>query len=274
LNGGTQVLTAAHCVAEGTGGALNTNGSSITFYVAGGPVSITGASIAVNPGWNGDATAGNDLAIITLSTPAVGVQTYGLYTGSDELGKVGVKAGFGKTGTGATGDTGASGTEHTGQNLYDAYSSIFNVVPGFGPAPVGAGLAYDFDNGLAANDAFGFFFGLNNPDTALVNANQEVMAAPGDSGGPTFIDGLIAGITSYGLTLAFSNGSTSDINTTANDASYGEFGVDTRVSYYQDWIYSVVGYPAASIPEPGSGAALAAGILMLLRRRLKASSPL
>lgn len=268
------VLTAAHCVTNSSG-VQNVIVSNATFNLSGGPTlpySVTGINVA--PGWTGNATMGNDLAILTLAGPATGIQSYDIYRGSGELGVVGDKAGYGKTGTGTSGDTQSGGTLRSGQNIYDAYGSIFNVVPGVGPAAAGANLAYDFDDGTAAHDGFGFFFGINNLDTALVLANQEVMSAPGDSGGPTFIDGVIAGITSYGLTLAFGpscppQGCTSDIDSSLN-STYGEFGVDTRISYYQSWIESIVDFPnAATAPEPASGAVLLFGtvVFFILRRK-------
>ena len=68
--------------------------------------------------------------------------------------------------------------------------------------------------------------------------NDEVMSAPGDSGGPSFINGQVAGITSYGLRLSRRTGRpprTSDVDNQLN-SSYGEFGIDTRVSFFSGWI--------------------------------------
>ncbi|MBC8229691.1 PEP-CTERM sorting domain-containing protein [bacterium] len=84
------------------------------------------------------------------------------------------------------------------------------------------------------------------------------MSAPGDSGGPTFIDGEIAGITSYGVTLWGGDVSTSDIDgpfPTLNN-SFGEFAGDTRVAYYADFINQTT-----AIPEPTTFAMFGIGIL-------------
>lgn len=99
----------------------------------------------------------------------------------------------------------------------------------------GSVLQYDFDNGNPENDAFDFFFAK--PDTGL--GTDEVMSAPGDSGGPSQKMGILTGVTSYGMTLSFNNGTTSDV-TPDLDSSFGEFGADTRVSKYAAWIDSIV----------------------------------
>ncbi len=100
-------------------------------------------------------------------------------------------------------------------------------------------LAYDFDSGQPANDAFYRLFNLR--DLGLGAA--EAMVAPGDSGGPHFINGLIAGVTAGILRPAIS-----DIDGALN-SSFGEIGIDTRVSYYASWIDQIVGLGIAGSPE-------------------------
>jgi hypothetical protein len=87
-------------------------------------------------------------------------------------------------------------------------------------------LVYDFDSGVAANDASAKY---GEADLGL--GDIEAISAPGDSGGPTFIDGLIAGITSYG----FEHDST-DSNNDPFDVSFGAVAVDTRVASFAKWI--------------------------------------
>ena len=92
-------------------------------------------------------------------------------------------------------------------------------------------LTFDFDSGETPNDAYGFFFGAGFADLGL-GLNEE-NSAPGDSGGPTFVnDGgtmKIAGVTSYGLRLVFGGGATAD-NNGALDSSWGEFSGDARIA--------------------------------------------
>jgi hypothetical protein len=249
------VLTAAHVVDH-----MVSMGASSVFFdmpaLAGGRTRVGIEAVYIQPDWDGRFMYGNDLAIIKLAAPApAGAEEYAIYRGSGEVGAVGTKLGYGRSGTGDQGEVLDSGTKRMGENKYDALADIFadeaygnlfgrsqNPIP---PPLAGAQLAYDFDNGQAANDAFGLFFGIH--DLGL-GEGYEVMAASGDSGGPTFINGQVAGITSYGMRMAFTNPpTTSDIDGKLN-SSYGEFAVDTRVSYYAGWIDSIV--PVVVVPEP------------------------
>ena len=125
----------------------------------------------------------------------------------------------------------------------------------------GAIFQYDSDDGVPQHDAFDFFFG----DSDLGLHYDEVMSAPGDSGGPTILNGELVGIASYGITLEYSRGPpprTSDCTTEGKspilDSSCGEFAGDTRVSSYTNFIDSVLysepnNPPTADANGPYSG---------------------
>jgi secreted trypsin-like serine protease len=264
LASGLHVLTAAHCVTDEAGRKTLIDGfaafpSDTTGKYTGTSTSLSFSQVTVHKGYNGDFLyVGNDIAVITLDSVAPkAIQRYDLYTGRDEVGKVGTKLGWGAVGTGDGNRPGDSDFLR-GENRYDATASLVTQLDG--SAPVDSVLHYDFDNGKPANDAFGLFFGVEDLGRGL----KEVMTAPGDSGGPTFIDGLIAGITSYDLVLQFGDGSTSDITPGRLDSSFGEIGGDTRVSSHTQWIY------AAMVPEPSQYAMLLAGLMavgVMARRR-------
>jgi hypothetical protein len=132
----------------------------------------------------------------------------------------------------------------------------------------------DFDNGLAANDAFGAIFGISNLGLGL----NEVGTAPGDSGGPSFINGRVAGVTSFGTTLLLRNPSTNivtvnpdcngngtgqhiSLTTAPIDSTCGEFMGMARVSTNVAWIQSV------TVPEPSTYLLAAAALAAMLARR-------
>ena len=242
LSTGRHILTAAHGVTDDFGN-MNTSSIRATWELSSGDVSVTvgGAAVYVHPQWTGDFLGtGYDLAIIELPDAVGGVPGYDIYRGSAEVGFQTVKVGYGMAGQGDTGATLASGTKRAVLNSYDDDATDFAAV---GAVNGTMQLAYDFDNGLAANDAFGFFF--NKYDSGL--GSDEGCSAPGDSGGPTFVfaDGTyqIAGVTSYGISLTRSVGKpstrTSDVDKYLN-SSFGEFGVDTRVSSLQSFIDMVL----------------------------------
>lgn len=280
LSTGRHLLTAAHTLTDDTG-ALDVLNAWVFFDLPDGRLEIDGVSFIPYPDWDGKTVHGNDLAIITLAEVAPpAAWRYELYDDSDEVGKVGTKVGYGLSGTGDTGEDGFIydfGTKRSGQNKYDALADLmrenwpyFDFKPGVGFVP-GSVLQYDFDNGKFdnetgtwPNDAFGFMFGLWDPGLG----EDEVMAALGDSGGPTFIDGKIAGIASYRARLFnYPNWYDSpDVNDWP-DSSFGEFGGDTRVSLYADWIRAVIPEPSSIIVwSLLSGLAVAAGFRRARRR--------
>ncbi len=236
LNNGRDILTAAHCLTDDVGNLTAVSSFSL-FQTAFGTHSLASVGFTVHPNWDGNFNTGNDLAIIHLGQLApLGANGHEIYRASDEVGQTVTKAGYGLSGTGDTGTTLPNGTKRSGLNTYDALGDVFTTVLNSPPIP-GAQLAYDFDDGTNSRDAFGFFdsfLGAGNlNDTGL--GNDEVMSAPGDSGGPTFINNQIAGVTSYGLRLTNFLGQTSDVDNELN-SSFGEFAIDTRVSFYANWI--------------------------------------
>ncbi len=240
LSNGRELLTAAHCLTDDNGNLI-TNSVTASFQLASGNQTLNASTITVHPNWNGDFGIGNDLALITLDAFApIDIPRHDIYRGSDEVGQVVTKVGYGRSGYGDDGDVLGAGTKRSGLNLYDAFGDVFDAVSGIDPLP-GAQLAYDFDDGTSTHDAFGFFdatLGASGLDD-LGLGNDEAMSAPGDSGGPTFIGDLVAGITSYGLRLSLRTGPpsarTSDVDNQLN-SSFGEFAIDTRVSFFTNWI--------------------------------------
>jgi hypothetical protein len=224
------ILTAAHNLTTASG-LLDVASFTAFFNTTAGLVSYSGAEYVIYPGWNGDWRNGRDLALVKLSTTPAGIPDYEV--GGATLGSTVTMAGYGKTGTGAAGaQPNTFGTLRTGSNQLDSFwGDIF-----------GYPWAYDFDDGTVEHDALGY---LGLPGLGLGLA--EVMIADGDSGGPSFYDGKIVGIHSFGTRLPNDTGT--DIDLILN-SSFGEVGGDTWLGFepYTAWI----SLNTATAPEPAS----------------------
>lgn len=230
LYDGRAVLTVAHLFAGVSSGA------EIHFETASGQQTIASSRIEIMPSFD-SVNANNDLALVWLSSAApVTAERYSLYRGSDEIGKTMAIVGYGLPGTGATGKLDSyTGTplRLQAKNQFDADIGTLKQALGSALAwsPVsGTQLVADFDNGSSTQDALGRL--INLPGTGL--GLDEGLTAPGDSGGPAFIRGQLAGIADY--TVSLKNGSIQPDIDNAQNSSFGEIGAWQRVSYYQQWI--------------------------------------
>lgn len=230
---GRHVLTAAHCLVSEAGEPAAT-AATVDWQTADGTVSAQASTLwlpAVDDvlRYSGSVVDGWDIAILELTAPVANITRYDVFRGNlSELDQPIVKMGYGRSGIGSTGATLPSGTKRAGLNEWESL--------GLGSLGIGGitnnetQLTYDFDSGSSTNDAFRVFFGF---DSDLGLGSDEVGSAPGDSGGPSFInvDGeyLIAGITSYGVRLQ-GGGGQSDVDGSLN-STWGEFAADARVAH-------------------------------------------
>jgi hypothetical protein len=231
LYDGRAILTAAHLFANV--GAAST---SILFETSAGSQTLAVSEVKVLSTY--DATQTNDdLALVWLSGSApLSAERYSLYRSSDEIAQTLTMVGYGLPGTGLSGTLNSysgSPLRLKATNQFDADASTLKSelgsVMGWTPT-AGSQLIADFDNGTTAQDALGRL--INRPGTGL--GQDEGLVAPGDSGGPAFINGQLAGVASYTASLGYSS-INPDIDTTTN-SSYGEIAAWQRVSYYQQWI--------------------------------------
>lgn len=207
------VLTAAHVVVGEDFAATSAN-TTLTFYTASGTngetITAYASEIIVNEGYTyGDY---NDLAIIKLTASLKGIVT-GYDINRDtatDMNAIYTRYGFGTYGEGTTGAVNSvDGTMHTGKNKWEY------VERGL--------LYYDFDDGTDAGNTLLADFEIQS-DLGL--GDEETCAAHGDSGGPCFVNGLIAGIC---------HGGTSDTSV------YGTVGIDTQVAFFASWIDEITG---------------------------------
>ncbi|MBC7506713.1 MAG: PEPxxWA-CTERM sorting domain-containing protein [Sandarakinorhabdus sp.] len=275
----SSIITAGHCVTifdrapnSVTAFFYNGNPADASVYGAGSPgVTTVGVSrVYVNPLYTGNVIDDHDIAVLRLAGPApVFANGYNLYTGTDLTGLDFNFAGYGRRslagGSGGTDPAFGLGTGRLrqGDNRFDFrlgdsdFGGLFTP-DFFGEAP-GASLDYsylaDFDNGLAMNDASCGLAGFAGVALSAKYCNLgvgalEAKTAGGDSGGPQFIDGKLASVTSYGLSFGtfFSPG---DIDNNLND-TFGEFAGFVPIYHNLDFL-------ASSVPEPANWAMLIAG---------------
>lgn len=226
---GRAILTAAHLF-EGCMGS-----AGVIFETLEGTQTLSATKILQHPGY--DTQSNHDLAIVWLSRPAPAtVNRYDLYRDSDELGQVFTLVGYGITGTGSGGTTlsdTASAFRLQASNQFDADAATLKSYLGSSMAwtpMAGTQLVADFDSGSAFNDALGRLVYRNDLGQGL----NEGLIAQGDSGGPAFLDGRIAGVASYIASLSWGS-IAPDVDARTN-SSFGEIAAWQRVSHYQQWI--------------------------------------
>jgi hypothetical protein len=163
------------------------------FTVGGNTYSTS--QVYVHPQYNANRIgedSANDIALYQLSQPVTGIQPMQIFRGTPTVGQLLTLVGFGAGGTGNGGHNGDFGTKRVGTTPIDG------VTPKL--------ITWRFDN------------------------NSESNTAPGDSGGPAFVQvgGIyyVAGVTSGG---------------SRNDAGIGDNSFDTRVDAYASWIDSLMG---------------------------------
>ena len=249
----TVILTAAHCV---TGAA----GVASAFFTDSGTnsASFGVSSYLVHPSFTGDTLTQVDLALVYLTSPlAAWVSIYELYNNTDEVGQIYQVAGWGARASngGSQGSDGAPGTAlRVGNNFWDATFAPF--APLFLTAARDDILVADFDDGTAAHNGWMVLF----PLLGLTNAGvaNEVTFAAGDSGGPSFLGGRVAGITSFNVRSRL-----------AVPGAFGEFNGVTRISSHIIWINQNAG--TSQVPEPATfGMVGVAGYLIWAARRRSA----
>lgn len=268
LAGGTNVVTAAHCLADITGTNI-TLGVTAVFFPPNQPAGtrefVASSSTHVNPQFTGEIIDAHDIGVVSLATaPSAGIlgSAYSLFTGNPFT--TAQLAGSGATGTGETGLVRDGWFELTDRrhasNTIDftwsnpAFDGFFINRFGFADPTT---LVADFDNGLDANNSgciiTAIFF--LNPVCGLGLGTAEGIIGPGDSGGPLFINGQIAGVASYGLSFGSDIGDTDD----ELNGTFGEFTGWTSTEYNAQWLSQYV----TTVPEPQSLALTAMGLLTL-----------
>lgn len=249
------VLTAAHMV-------NNIAVSDIKFTLDGTTYGV--AKTAVAPGYVGGNPTGtttrdfttsdkNDIAVVTLASPVVGVTPWGYNHGTFTETSAGTAAlvGYGVGGDGTNGENSTSfpfGTKRLGNNTI----SLVTTAPGGTTVTEPNGnhdiippslLVWDFNKNDGSTGPLG--------DTAVGPTEGDISS--GDSGGPVFQINPSTG--QYVITGVSIDGT--------NNTSFGEISWATQTSAFSSFI-------ATNTPEPTSLAlAILTGTTLLARRRSK-----
>lgn len=209
------VLTAAHVVEGGRGVRFDINGQT-----------YTASRWAANQRYDGSLIKGYDIALVELSQPVVGVTPASLYRGRREFNLSGTFVGYGRTGTGITGDTIDDRVLRAGTNVIDGHlrrdrRGLLQIIQKLKSNY--RTFAVDFDE--PGNP-------LKNQLGAPEPTELEYLISRGDSGGAVFVDDptdgvgpLLAGIHSFG-----------EILDERDDSSYGDLTGHTRVRSFAKWI--------------------------------------
>ena len=287
LNDGRSIATAAHCVTQGSR-AVSATSAKVYFNGNNTPDSITFQDptstavdvklFTVNNNYTGAVIDQNDIAILTLATDAPSwAARFGVYT-SDLTGQDFTVSGYGRR-SDTGGSVGANlgvGRLRQGDNRFDFMLGDADFAGGFSfLSENGAVIDYsyvsDFDNGLAANDTSCIIAQAIDPTLTsgkfcnLGRGPREVGVAGGDSGGPSFINGQLAAITSYGLTFGAQYG---DVDNSLN-SSFGEFSGYVPTFIHQAFIRNAMNL---AVPESSTWSMMIAGFGLVggaMRRRTK-----
>lgn len=221
------VLTAAHCMQSATRMGVNiVKNDSWRFYEASSWVAHENFVYA-NPfgGWDiGLMHFNEDLDV----TPAE------LYRGFNEVGAEIVSVGFGFTGTGETGNQYIDYQRRAGTNIVDFAVSLEGNQDQL--------LFADFDH--PTDPSFNIF---DNPSESIddLATALELIIAPGDSGGGTFL--LENGQLYLAGVHSFTGGAERPDGVVGG---YGDYYASTRVSSFIGWIDSKIN--PVSVPEPSA----------------------
>ena len=272
------ILTAAHCVSDGTTGRPL---STTVFFPNSDPEGLPsqGANVGsrsvtlynVHPSFTGEVIDQNDIAVLRMNAPAPATaRSYSLFAGSGLTSTQFNVAGYGER-SDAGGNVGANlgaGRLRQGQNRYDFrfgdadFDNFWVNLDGngenaFGKAQIAHSYVSDFDNGRTANDAscrLAAFFSLGGGKYCNLGLGlDEVAIGGGDSGGPQFVNGEISSVTSYGLSFGEDFG----YITAGLNSSFGEFNGFVPVFIHTAFIN------ASMVPEPAAVVLMITGLAIL-----------
>jgi secreted trypsin-like serine protease len=264
-----KILTAGHCVSTGTN-AVSWASFTARFRNADGTYTeVNGTGFAVQQNYSGAVLEEQDVAVLTLGADApASARTYTLFAGNPLVDYT--IAGYGRIGTGLTGDNSSSGqfnavnTLRAAQNRFETTGrddqTFATAASGAGAATYGGILLSDFDplGGSATSFMCGGLSFCNNGAGLLEGA-----VGRGDSGGAAFSSTWqVLGVASWGSST--DGVSLSQYNTDFGYACVANFASNARCLANYNFVMAQV------VPEPSTYALMATGLVGLIglaRRR-------
>lgn len=297
------VLTAAHVVAD----INSTNIGTMTFTVGGQTYHVS--ETHYDSAWDGNPGHGHDMGLVKLSSVVSNVSPARLYSATDESSKIGTVVGFGMTGTGLTGATLSAGTKRAGTNVLALGSVLNGIgwsgggndtmlVADFDrPGPTGdptvsKNVPTDLELCAAPGDSGGGWFLQKNGPYYLAAVTSFLDSAPGNSQDSMYGDifgasrvssylNWISQYTTYSTAAYLAGDANMDGKVTFADYvilannfgqtgtwTEGDFNGDGEVTF-ADYIQLANNFGQSNAPEPATLALLAAGGLLIGRRRVK-----
>lgn len=256
IGGLNHVVTAAHCLADSTG---NPAATSIQMTFGNGATTMTSTSYRYPGEWNGDwATSGADIAIVPLSGgPPSGADSLVLPGGGTINTPLTVRVGgYGAWGKGGV-DAGYNSA--TDPHLARIGANHYDDAPGKTPPLIAANYHFmDFDDYTGTNNFIGEPGWITVGNRRLIpqidypqdgtGEEAEALAAPGDSGGPSFVDNVLLGVHSWRVGPSSTGELAFDAlepllilgDPPGFDAGYGNVVGDVIVANYVDWIRDTI----------------------------------
>jgi secreted trypsin-like serine protease len=268
----TKILTAGHCVSTGTN-ALSWSSFTARFRNADGTFTeVNGTGFAVQANYSGAVIEEQDVAVLTLSSPApASARTYALFAGNPLVDYT--MAGYGRTGTGLTGDGntannqfGAVNVLRAGRNRFETTgrdNQTFATALNADPSTYGGVLASDFDR--EGQSTPGFIC----TTLSFCNAGitDETAIGRGDSGSAAFTNTWqVLGVASWG---SGSGGVLSRFGNYFGYACVANYSANAVCQQNYNFVQAQLG-PTNVVPEPSTYALMATGLLGLVgiaRRR-------
>ncbi len=285
---GRHILTAAHCIANSAGVLRDPFGTARFRNAGGGWTNYNWSSVAIRGGYSGAVVEEQDVAILTLDNVADNAFERYLIANEDPTGKRVRFQGYGRTGTGLTGDNNTANSQfddnavlRRGWNRFDT-----TCTEAAGPSPIFATCA---NNANANKGAFGGilmsdFDNPTNPNAADLCTQlsicvggepglEEVSIGRGDSGSAAFIESnnRMVGVASWGVG---SGGNLAQFNRIGGMACVANYAPNAACLANYNFIVNTIGAPpTVVIPEPSTYALLATGLFamgVVARRRRSA----